>query len=491
MKKYWKPLFYVSFGLTWLIYASWYVFNYQPNQYFGLALTFLILFFILFYVAFLVYKFIRNEKFNIENIALLLANSFIFYGLGYGILEQQPNGTHFLGLFTFCNAILHCLVSVLIYKRKLVDKSLFYLTFGLMLVFATITVPVQFSGNWVSLLWTGEALLLFWIGRKKQVSIYEFLSYPLIILSFISLLHDWSNVYSDYPLLQFTPIFNIHCLTSVLFIAAFGWISLKNHKNKTSFVSETLKDLSKIMNFLVPAILIFTTYTTFFLEIKHYYSGVNLFQIIWHLIYTLFFVSALSFVNLKKIKNQVLGTVSIVLNIIAIFALLTAGLYTLGELRDYYLDPSVNTTALNIGIRYISFAFVALTIFATFLYTKASFISKRFSTLFDILFHISMLWIISSEFLHWMDMVHATEGYKILSILWGIYALLLIVMGIWKKKKHLRISAMVLFGVTLIKLFVYDIAHVGTIAKTVVFVSLGVILLVISFLYNKYRHVIN
>jgi len=59
-----------------------------------------------------------------------------------------------------------------------------------------------------------------------------------------------------------------------------------------------------------------------------------------------------------------------------------------------------------------------------------------------------------------------------------------------EKKKHLRLGAIVLFGVTLLKLFFYDISHLNTIAKTIVFVSLGVLLLVISFLYNKFRDVI-
>ncbi|WP_205944086.1 DUF2339 domain-containing protein [Pedobacter sp. HDW13] len=59
-----------------------------------------------------------------------------------------------------------------------------------------------------------------------------------------------------------------------------------------------------------------------------------------------------------------------------------------------------------------------------------------------------------------------------------------------KNKKHLRIGAMVLFGITLIKLFVYDIAYLSTISKTIVFVSLGILLLIISFLYNKYKHLI-
>ena len=43
------------------------------------------------------------------------------------------------------------------------------------------------------------------------------------------------------------------------------------------------------------------------------------------------------------------------------------------------------------------------------------------------------------------------------------------------------------FGLTLLKLFFYDIAHLGTLPKTVVFIALGILLLIISFLYNKYR----
>ena len=108
---------------------------------------------------------------------------------------------------------------------------------------------------------------------------------------------------------------------------------------------------------------------------------------------------------------------------------------------------------------------------------------------FDFMLYTSILWIASSELINWMDIAEPTQSYKLgLSILWGIYSLFLIAVGIWKKKKHLRIGAIALFGVTLIKLFFYDISHLNTIAKTIVFVSLGVLLLIISFLYNKYKH---
>ncbi|GAL76189.1 hypothetical protein JCM19275_595 [Nonlabens ulvanivorans] len=55
----------------------------------------------------------------------------------------------------------------------------------------------------------------------------------------------------------------------------------------------------------------------------------------------------------------------------------------------------------------------------------------------------------------------------------------------------MRIGGMALFAITLIKLFFYDIAHLNTISKTIVFVSLGILLLIISFLYNKNKNKIN
>jgi uncharacterized membrane protein len=90
-----------------------------------------------------------------------------------------------------------------------------------------------------------------------------------------------------------------------------------------------------------------------------------------------------------------------------------------------------------------------------------------------------------------MDLYSPGQSYKLgLSILFGLYALFLVVLGIWKKKAHLRIAAIVLFTATLLKLFFYDLTYLDTISKTIVFVILGILLLVISFLYNKYKALI-
>ena len=131
-------------------------------------------------------------------------------------------------------------------------------------------------------------------------------------------------------------------------------------------------------------------------------------------------------------------------------------------------------------------------LYSCYKYTRQEFLSIDLRVHFDLVLHISVAWVLSTELVTWMNMEGSTQSYKLgLSILWGVYSLLLISLGIWKKKKHLRIGAIALFAATLAKLFFYDLKELDTISKTIVFVSLGVLLLIISFLYNKYTNIIS
>ena len=106
----------------------------------------------------------------------------------------------------------------------------------------------------------------------------------------------------------------------------------------------------------------------------------------------------------------------------------------------------------------------------------------------NIAFHFVVLVLLSSELIHWLDMARVENSFKLsLSILWGAYALFLIVVGLSRDLKHIRLGAMVLFAATLVKLFVYDMADMSTILKTIVMIILGILLLTASFIYNKYK----
>jgi len=522
-KKYWKPLNVVSFAITWLVFFSWYVSNYQSDEDFLVAAIFLTLFFVIFYLTFLAYKIFKKEDFEILDVLLLLANSFVFYGIGYSVIDTTVNGEAYLGLYTLLNAVLHLLVSLLIYKQKLADKNIFYFVTGLVLVFITLAIPVQLDGNWVTLLWVAEATLLFWIGRTKNAPRYEKIAYVLMLLAFFSIIQDWTQAGYTYDFYEsskaFTPILNIGFLSALIFIALFGYINLLHYSNTYNSPWTARKDIMNLVSYGISGILLIVIYATFSIEISQYFdqlyadsmintaiddgsytstiynSDVKKFKIIWLINYLLFFVSALSFINIIKLKNRALGYVTMALNTLALLIFLVLGLFILSELRESYITQELSgyykIGASHIGIRYISYAFVALVLTACYKYLKQGFLNGSSSLIFDIGLHISILWIVSSELINWLDLSGSSDSYKLgLTILWGVYALALIILGIWKKKKHLRIGAIVLFSVTLVKLFFYDISHLGTLSKTIVFLALGVLLLIVSFLYNKFKDVI-
>ena len=74
-----------------------------------------------------------------------------------------------------------------------------------------------------------------------------------------------------------------------------------------------------------------------------------------------------------------------------------------------------------------------------------------------------------------------------LSILWGLYSLLLIGLGIFKKSQVLRIAGIVLFSVTLVKIFFFDLVSLSILSRTILFLALGVLLLLTSYLYQRYK----
>ncbi len=74
----------------------------------------------------------------------------------------------------------------------------------------------------------------------------------------------------------------------------------------------------------------------------------------------------------------------------------------------------------------------------------------------------------------------------LVSILWAIYAAILTIFGFAKRSFSLRIFGLVLFILTGIKIFI-DVWELGPLYRIVSFIGLGVIALIASFVYVKYK----
>ncbi len=520
-RKAWKSLYYLAFGLTWIIFAAWYFDQFNVDQHLWVSLIFSTTFFITFYITFLAYKLIQSEPLKRWDIVLLMLNSFIYFGFGYFSILDHPSGELFLGLFTVFNAVLHFIACYFIYTKQNATKDTFYFVAGMVLVFLTLAVPVQLEGNWVTLVWAAEAALLFWIGRTKSFPVYERLSYIMIFLAVGSLFDDW-NAYHSYSYSYedvsetFIRLFlNIHFLTSMLVVASLGWI-LKLSLDKK--YPEPAKNFQPAFTWVLSGMLFVVLYLSFYKEIDNYWTQIYdatkvmltqgsqseeykyafydndkvLFKKIVLLIYSALFGIALSIVNWKFIKNNYLTVACLIFNVLVLFSFAFDGLASLGDLRSSYINQTDAQYYFrgnsHIIIRYAALIFILPLLWFNRKHIQNDMFKPAIKKIDLALFHIFILILLSSEVVHWLELAGITDSFKLgLSILWGAYALMLIVLGLKKDEKYLRIMAIVLFSVTLLKLFLYDMADMSTISKTIVMIILGVLLLVASFLYNKVK----
>ena len=73
-----------------------------------------------------------------------------------------------------------------------------------------------------------------------------------------------------------------------------------------------------------------------------------------------------------------------------------------------------------------------------------------------------------------------------LSLLWLVYALGLLVAGVWRKSAILRWQALTLLGVVIGKVFLFDLSFLERFYRIVSFILLGLALLLISFYYQRH-----
>lgn len=531
IRKYWNFLSISAFVISWLIFSVWFGDQYVYSRHFTLAMTFAAVFFAIFYTSFIVYKLYHKREFSFSNAVLVSANSLIYLFLGLIILSENSQTKQFFGFFALANGILHYGVSYLIAERLHSRKTLYFIL-GLTLFFLTIAVPIQSEGFWTPVFWTIEAVFLFWVGYTKQIKFYEAAAYILMFLAtcgiFVYLSDNqvnWTSYYYDNPnidkILTLTPFYNKPFLTGSVFVVGFGIIcyllSLKKYQTTIDL------NLFKLIKIGISAVFLIAIYNLFRTEIGNYWhlqyvqtaylesiqyyqtlenrlvfdKNLTLFNIIWQINYSMLFLAILSFINAKLLKNVGLGFSILPLNGIVLIVFSTIGLYILSNLRESYL---LQTDAENfvrgishVLIRYISLSFAVGLIIAAYQLYKKDFLQNvaDIKVIFDLVIGFVVWLILSSELLNLMDIYGINDSYKLaLSLLWGSYSLLLIILGILWRKTHLRIGAISLFALTLIKLFFYDLSSLGTIAKTIVFVSLGIMLLIISFLYNKYKNLL-
>ncbi len=90
------------------------------------------------------------------------------------------------------------------------------------------------------------------------------------------------------------------------------------------------------------------------------------------------------------------------------------------------------------------------------------------------------------------DLAIQYENQKQLSISASLmlYSIVLMLYGIWRSRQPIRLTAIALFGLAILKIFIYDLSFLATLYRIFSFIGLGVLLLLVSYLYQRFKHLI-
>lgn len=141
---------------------------------------------------------------------------------------------------------------------------------------------------------------------------------------------------------------------------------------------------------------------------------------------------------------------------------------------------------LKLSSSFLDSRFIALLLVAMFFYMVNIYIDKYKEKIEIADRALTRIYSYYATFLVFLLIVLEMKDYWI-SVGWSIFALILISMGFVLSRKSLRIQGIIIFTISIFKVFIYDIQGLEVIYRTISYIALGVILLTVSFIYNKYK----
>jgi uncharacterized membrane protein len=380
-------------------------------------------------------------------------------------------------------------------QRKTIDPNFLALLTGLALTFISLAAPVQFKGNYVTLFWAAEAVILFWLFQRTRTFQLKIASLIIAVLSLGSLGITWMQVYfSDHQLI---PILLNKGFSTTIAVAVSLFIYYKlMYKEADTFYLKKLQN--QAVRDLLLGVFIIVLYLSGALEVFYQFStrsSIESLYILYLQLYTFLF----AIIVLFSFKRSTIFPVFKFL-----FTILCLCLYLLNVNTNYDISLSLIREEQGylffahwIGVVLLGWLLIDLVIY--FKRTKEK-NWDAYLPAFTWISAISFIFLLSVEIYQvnlwlnyqeedwaWWENLYYKAG---LSILWSICSFIMMWLGMQYKFRPLRIISLSLFTVTLIKLFVYDIRKIPPGGKIAAFILLGVLLLTVSFMYQRLKKII-
>ncbi len=465
----WRPFTLLGLLGSLAVFGLWAA-EFDPRDNLVLGQVGITLIFLIFVAATTLFHIIWRRPPQAADQSLMVINAGAYFGITYGLLWDDFEA--WMGGFTLLLSLFYGALGYAAVVRSKEHFQLSFMALGIALVFLTIAIPVQLGGPWISVAWAVEGAVLMWLAfRLNMPQLRWFGVGVFVIFGFTALVLDTPRALDDVS----TPFLNAYLPASLMGIVATFLAAYFLHRHRN-----TLPEGERYLfpSFVVAGNVLVTL--LFPVQVDGAWIAVawaaEAFALFW-LSYRL---------NIPELRLFGFG-------VFVALALRVLAFDTIAPLDGYRVI---------LNQRMLAFASAIAS-----LYGAAVLVNRRSEQTPERAFEFPALllganfltiWVLSNEVISAVDsgiidVTGDTARYVTsltLSLVWAAYGSVLFFLGIAKGWRPVRIGGVALLAIPIIKLFLYDSFALEQGYRVAAFLSLGAILLVGGFLYQRHSEAI-
>jgi len=493
--KNWRSLNFMSFVFTYVLFIAATEKAYSIENNFPVTIAFLSAYFVLFSGLSIFYNLIHKQKIIILELLTMLVNISIYIAMGLMLIENKFGEMDYAAILTTGIAVFYIAQIICFIKLKVKDRNLLLILFTFAAFAITITFPILLSGKYLVCAWGTQAFLFLWLSCKIQSSFLRKLSYILYAMCFWHLAAlDMDNYFITSSPEYIDGLINRFLSMGMVTLSTIASFSILKREATHSISSQiTIAPENDIQRsdspnyagfFWISFVFVFV-----FLHFETYYIGKAFYKALYLPLQTYIWLGALAFCSwkLKSTKKDAYSKLIIFLlvGLIIKLAVVDMGFWDINTLFIY--RGALGPIPMIIRIAGI------IPLLALLIYSRKMLVNEDTNEITTIrnlygIIAIAILFVYLTFELNFV-LSHILPSFRQggISILWGLFALTMIFRGIRKDIKALRISALILFSIIAIKIFLIDLKGQTELVRTSVFIVLGLVMLAGAFLYIRFK----
>ena len=472
MYKKWAILPMVSFAFTYtILWGTTALGSFSDSESVTTYPT-LFAFATLFYVIFLLpVVFILRTQYG-ENtrlglLGIITANSFMYLIYGDFLLQHFEASSDTTAYLAFFIAAVNLAIHLYLRFRIEGQDTLRNLMLGLAVTFASMGIPILFSAANVLMVWAAESVLLLWLFTKEKNRIYELASAVLLLLTLGALAYYRTTdtfIHDTGDSLFFNGAFFVTTFVSI----AYYVVAVIMQFNKDLF-SDTKRLIAYTPCNAIAYALGFSILFLAFRDNFHFHLEQPISEYASLLTANIMFLGGALILRKRFEISENKLAYEISLYLAGILFAMTVWNYT---------DPE--GLLLRWLMALVTIAHMAYCMRGRLLVTSNQ---RNLHTEYSII--STLMWLTLTRLL--LITFNEVNFSTAFSLSLGIAAFILMCIGMRYHSKEIRIVSLAEFGIVIGKLILNDVWAMPALGKIIVFISLGALLLILSFLYQKLK----